>query len=373
MPSRRVLRAGRRDQSASGGALATRSGRSRILAATVGVILAAFGMAGPAVAAPDFQLTVSPKTVFLAPGGSVDLTIGGTGIDGFTSPLTLKAMNLPTGVTASFSVNPLVLPGTSTLTLTAGPALVAEEFNVNIAATGGGITHFALNDVSVLDFDLKPVVVEPPPCQGSYQGRLTNSETGAAIANAQFLIGFFRGTTDGNGNYGPFAFTPGDYQFTADEIRGYWPKRQAVTLACNQPTTVNYALLPWHPATIHGKVVEGNPSATDSTIVMATATPIAGVEVRLEGSIESSGAPSAADGSYTTNVPRLGLDNTSLTNVRISPIAVDEKGYWPRSSLYPSPIPIGDLAPFEDKLADVALVRQCFGKISGTVRYGDTG
>jgi len=143
-------------------------------------------MAGPAVAAPDFQLTVSPKTVFLAPGGSVDLTIGGTGIDGFTSPLTLKAMNLPTGVTASFSVNPLVLPGTSTLTLTAGPALVAEEFNVNIAATGGGITHFALNDVSVLDFDLKPVVVEPPPCQGSYQGRLTNSETGAAIANARF-------------------------------------------------------------------------------------------------------------------------------------------------------------------------------------------
>ena len=141
-------------------------------------------MASPAAAAPDFQLTVSPKSVFLAPDGSVDLTIGAAGIDGFGSPLTLKAIGLPTGVTAAFSPNPLVLPGSSTLTLTAGAGLVATEFNVNIAATGGGITHFALNGVTVVDFDLKPVVIEPPPCEGAIQGRLTNSETNAPIADS---------------------------------------------------------------------------------------------------------------------------------------------------------------------------------------------
>ena len=373
MPSVRVLRAGRRHQTASAGPLTAKSPRPRILAVMAGVILAALAMPGPAVAAPDFQLTVSPKTVFLAPGGSVNLTIGGTGIDGFTSPLTLKAMNLPTGVTASFSPNPLVLPGTSTLTLTAGAGLVAEEFNVNIAATGGGITHFALNGVNVLDFDLKPVVVEPPACQGSVHGTLTNIETGAPLANVAFRVGFFRGTTDANGNYGPFQFIPGDYQFMADDVPGYWPKQKPVTLVCNQATRLDYALLPWHPATVHGKVVEGNPSPTDSTVVIPTTTPIAGIQIRLEGSIINDGAPSAADGSYTTNVARLGQDNTPLTNVRIFPIAPDIQGYWPRSSNYPSPIPIGDLAPFENKLADVALVRQCFGKISGTVTYGDTG
>jgi hypothetical protein len=333
-------------------------------------LLATFGVAGPAVAAPDFQLTVSPKTVFLAPGGSVQLTIGATGMDGFSSPVTLQAMNLPAGVSASFSVNPLVLPGTSTLTLTAGAALVVEEFNVNVAATGGGITHFALNGVNTLDFDLQPAVVEPPPCEGTVHGTLKNSETLAPIANSPFRIGFFRGTTDANGNYGPFQFTPGDYQFFADEIPGYWPKRQPVTLSCSGPTRLDYALLPWHPATVHGKVVEGTPSPSDSTVVIPTTTPISGVPIRLEGH-RSDGAPSASDGSYTTNVPFLGENNTSVTNVRLFPEAVHLKGYWPRSSNYPSPISIGDLAPFDDKLADVALVRQCFGKISGTVTYGD--
>ena len=187
-----------------------------------------------------------------------------------------------------------------------------------------------------------------------------------------FEIGFFTGTTNDNGEYGPFSWFPGDYQFNA-EVPGYWPKLQPVTFVCNQTTRLDYALRPWHPASVFGKVVEGNPSPTNSTVVIPTTTQISGVHVRLEGSFPSDGAPSAADGSYTTNVAHLGQDNTPLTNVRIFPIEADIEGYWPRSSHYPSPISIGDLAPFENKQADVALVKQCIGKISGTVTYGDTG
>jgi hypothetical protein len=373
MPSVRVIRATRHVPNRAAGARNAGSpGWIRALTIVAAIALGILAGASPVAAAPDFQLTVSPKTVFLSATGSVHLTVGAAGLDGFTSPLTLKAMGLPTGVTAAFNPNPLTLPGTSDLTLTAGAGLVATEFNVNIAATGGGITHFAMSDASVLDFALTPV--EPPPCRGSFEGILTNSETGARITNTFYRVGPSIGTTDANGHYGPTQSDPGDTQFSAFSVPGYWDSGyKPITIVCNQTTQLDFALLPWHPATVFGKVVEGTPSAADSTVIIPTTTPVSGINVRLEGDINSTGGPSAADGSYTTTVPSLGLNNTSLTNVRIFPVQAGAKGYWPRSSIFPSPIPIGDLAPFENKNVDIALVRQCTGKISGNVTYGDTG
>ena len=155
----------------------------------------------------------APDGIPGAANGTLHLTVGGAALEGFSSPLTLTALDLPAGVTASFSPNPLVLPGTSDLTLTAGPGLVVDDFNVNVAATGGGVTHFA-SAPATLDFDLAR---EPaPPCQGSVDGFLRDSRTGDAIANTSFS-GSFLGTTDSTGHYGPFDWPTGTYSLTAED------------------------------------------------------------------------------------------------------------------------------------------------------------
>jgi len=344
-----------------------------VLATLVGGLLP---LAQSVAAVGDFQLTISPKTVFLAPNGTVHLTIGGAAIGGFSSPLTLTAMNLPTGVTASFSPNPLTLDGESDLTLTAGAGLTTTEFNVQVAATGGGITHFGIGDSAELNFDLTPV--PPPPCSAQLDGFLRDSRTSAAIANSPFQVGPFLGTTDAQGHYGPFDWFPGPTSFGAGHVPGYSASAaKSFTLTCNQTTSVDYALLPWDPATITGKVVEGNATGLNSTTVVAAdpEVPIAGAEVHLEGGPTS--PPTPTDGSFLINVPFLNDGNTPLTN---SHLRASKDGYWPRYSTAPSPLPIGDVVVGPNGPFTVPLVRQCTDdgagtttRISGTVTFSDGG
>jgi hypothetical protein len=329
-------------------------------------------VAGPtpvAAADPDFQLTVAPKSVFLPPGGSVDLTIGATPLGGFASPLTLVATGLPAGVTASFSQNPMTIPGTSILTLTAGPGLVATDFNVNVAATGGGITHFALSGASVLDFDLVKTVVEPPPCVGTFQIRLTDRDTTLPIANAFVEIGsLFEGHTDANGVAGPVEHLPGLYEAATDLV-GYWSDPVQARIECNKVTSLDASLLPWHPGVVLGKVVTGTPSPTDSKVIIPGTTPVAGATITFE-ELPSIEGTSAADGTYSATARHLGEDNTPLANVHLMAVA---DGYWPRSRNHPSPITIGTLAPAPPaRELDIALVPQCTARITGQVTFDDS-
>jgi hypothetical protein len=342
-----------------------------LLAVLIGSLLPA---AAPVAAVGDFQLTITPRTVFLAPNGTVQLTVGGAPTGGFASPVTLQAMNLPTGVTASFSVNPLTLPGQSVLTLTAGAGLVATAFNVNVAATGGGILHFAIGDSATLDFDLtrRP----PPPCQGSVTGILRNSRTGAAIANTAYHVGTHVGVTDGQGRYGPFDASPGDTTISADDVPGYWRATKSLTVVCNQTTQLDFAMVPWDPATISGKVVEGNPTGVNGATVVAAVpeVTIAGATLQLQvGPLTTS----AANGSFLLTEPFLGFLNTPLTNAQL---VTSKAGYWPRSTSTPSPFPIGDVSPGANGPFTVPLVRQCTDngagtttRLSGRVTFSDGG
>ena len=102
---------------------------------------------------PDFQLLVSPTSQVLPPGGSVQYTVSAIGLFGFAAPLVLEALELPAGVTATFSTNPLVIPGTSTLTLSSTGAATIGSHGFVIRATGGGLVR-ELRASSTLDFGL---------------------------------------------------------------------------------------------------------------------------------------------------------------------------------------------------------------------------
>jgi subtilase family serine protease len=86
----------------------------------------------------SFTLSASPSSLSVAQGGTGASTITVNPTDGFDQEVTLSAVDLPTGVTASFSPNPTT--STSTLTLTVGNGAATGKSTITIEGTSGTIT-----------------------------------------------------------------------------------------------------------------------------------------------------------------------------------------------------------------------------------------
>jgi len=96
-------------------------------------------------AAPNFTLSASANTVSVEQGLSGNSTITTTVLGSFNSAVSLSATGQPTGVTVSFSSNPITAPGsgTSTMTITVASTTLVGAYPITITATGGGITQTA--------------------------------------------------------------------------------------------------------------------------------------------------------------------------------------------------------------------------------------
>jgi len=96
-------------------------------------------------ATPNFSVAASPTSVTVTQGTSGTSTITITSTGGFNSATTLSASGLPSGVTATFSTNPVTPPAngsaTSTLTLTASSSATVGTATVTITGTSGSTTH----------------------------------------------------------------------------------------------------------------------------------------------------------------------------------------------------------------------------------------
>ncbi|PYX26907.1 MAG: hypothetical protein DMG80_20300 [Acidobacteria bacterium] len=94
---------------------------------------------------PDFTIGASPSSVTVTQGGNGTSTITITSLNGFNSATTLSASNLPSGVTAAFSPNPVTPPAnssaSSTLTLTASGTATTGTSNITITGTSGSLVH----------------------------------------------------------------------------------------------------------------------------------------------------------------------------------------------------------------------------------------
>src|SRR5262249_20753920 len=93
----------------------------------------------------DFSISASPSSVTVIQGQNGTSTITITSLNGFNSATTLSATNLPSGVTAAFSPNPVTPPAnstaTSTLTLTASSTATTGTTNITVTGASGTITH----------------------------------------------------------------------------------------------------------------------------------------------------------------------------------------------------------------------------------------
>ena len=120
----------------------TITGTSGSLVTTVRLTLAVTGL-------PRFSISVQPTNVSRAQDGTGTGTsvVTLTGIDGFNGTVTLAALDLPDGVTASFS--PVSPTGTSTMTLTASSSAATGTSTAIVTGIAGTTTGKATITVTV--------------------------------------------------------------------------------------------------------------------------------------------------------------------------------------------------------------------------------
>jgi polygalacturonase len=87
---------------------------------------------------------ISPCTQSVNAGDTTNFNVSVTPVAGFTGDVTLAATGLPSGVTASFSPNPVTLGSslvTSTLTITTPSSLASNNYSFNITEASDGASH----------------------------------------------------------------------------------------------------------------------------------------------------------------------------------------------------------------------------------------
>jgi hypothetical protein len=90
--------------------------------------------------APDFNLAANPTSLTVNGGTDGTSTITVTATNGLNAVYTLSVSNLPSGVSATFTNNPII-GGASLLTLTASNSVISGTTNVTVIAQAGLISH----------------------------------------------------------------------------------------------------------------------------------------------------------------------------------------------------------------------------------------
>jgi uncharacterized membrane protein len=100
----------------------------------------------------SLAVSVSPTSGYLSRGTSGYAVVTTTGSGGFNAAVTLSATGVPSGVTTSFSPNPIAAPGsgTSDFNLTVARNATRGTYPITITATGGGKTA-----TTVLTFQIR--------------------------------------------------------------------------------------------------------------------------------------------------------------------------------------------------------------------------
>jgi len=155
--------------------------------------------------APSFTLGATPASLSIAQGASGTSTIALTGKNGFSGSATLAASGLPSGVTASFSTNPVT--GSSVLTLTASSTATVGTATVTITGTSGSLTAttaVALTVTAKAGFACHVIYSISSQWPGGFGTAITIQNTGTtAITNWTLTFAFANGqkvTQIWNGN-----------------------------------------------------------------------------------------------------------------------------------------------------------------------------
>jgi hypothetical protein len=101
--------------------------------------------------AADFAMASSPSALTVTAGSSGASTITTSISGGFNSAVSLSALGLPAGATASFNPTSIAAPGSgsSTLTISVGASTAAGTYSVVANGSGGGKSHSTTINLTV--------------------------------------------------------------------------------------------------------------------------------------------------------------------------------------------------------------------------------
>ena len=92
-------------------------------------------------APPDFTMAASPTLLTVKRGQAASTAITVATVGGAPLSVTLSASAPPTGVTATWTGNPVTAPGTATLRLAASSKARAGTYSVVVTGSSPGRTH----------------------------------------------------------------------------------------------------------------------------------------------------------------------------------------------------------------------------------------
>jgi subtilisin family serine protease len=93
------------------------------------------------IVVPDFSFNVSPASPSVVHGSFVSLTVSAASVGQFSGTITVSAVGVPTGVTASFSRTSISTTGSVTLKLTAASTMAPGTYSLSVKGVSGTITH----------------------------------------------------------------------------------------------------------------------------------------------------------------------------------------------------------------------------------------
>ncbi len=345
--------------------LTATSGMGETLAVTRTVLVEAIEPPPPPPG--DFNLLISPSTQILVPGSTSNFVVSVASVNAFSSAVTLSVGELPYGVTARFYPDMLTPSASSSLKVTATEDAETGEFELNVTATGDGITHTTSSSVSV-EFGLVPI------CTGALEGVVTDAYTGDPIANAEvstrsdFHPYYPIITTDANGHYTWTGLQLGSNnsarRHTLYARAGwYWYANGSGTATCGDVNALDIQLVPRKYAMISGFVRVGIPDPDDLSVDRSVTPTDVSIESAMVSVTSAHVFTTDATGFYSGGSIRLGYNNTPST----SDPKAEADGYWSAYS------PSSTFEADKNTVANFAMVPKCLRIISGRLVFGDTG
>jgi subtilisin family serine protease/uncharacterized membrane protein len=121
-------------------------------------------------AASDYAVSSTLATQSTVAGGSVNIPITLTDVNGFPGTISLSALGLPAGATVSFNPANVASNGTSTATISTSATTPAGSYPLTIYGASGNVTHSTVVDIVVTpapDFALASTTPTATVVQGT--------------------------------------------------------------------------------------------------------------------------------------------------------------------------------------------------------------
>ncbi len=273
----------------------------------------------------DFGLSASPGSVSVVGGSSGTTMINTTVVSGAAQPVTLSLSGAPTGVSGSFSPNPVTAGASSTLTLTVSGSAALGSSTVTVTGTGNGsppAVHTTPVNLTVTtnDFGLSASPGSVSVVGGSSGTTMINTTvvSGAAQPVTLSLSGAPTGVS---GSFSPNPVTAGASSTLTLTVSGSAALGSSTvtvtgtgngsppavhTTPVNLTVTTNDFGLSASPGSV--SVVGGSSGTTmiNTTVVSGAAQPV---------TLSLSGAPTGVSGSFSPNPVTAGASSTLTLTV----------------------------------------------------------